>query len=197
MLVLDEPFSGLDPVAVDALSKVLVGRGPPGRHGAVLVAPARPRRGPVRAGRRRRPRPGRRRGHDRRADRRRRSRSWRSTSRPIPTGRGPAELDGDRRRDQHQQRAGAPGAARRRRRAGRAGPAGARRGPARRARQPLRASSGAASPRCSSTTVGRPVDEDTSGRPMSRRRDRRRRRSSPEREIRRGRRGRRAFRVTL
>ena len=72
VLVLDEPFSGLDPVAVDALSKVLVGRGPARRHRAVLVPPARPRRGPVRASCRGRPWSGRRRGHDRRPHRGRR-----------------------------------------------------------------------------------------------------------------------------
>ena len=49
-------------------------RGQTGRDGALLVAPARSRRGPVRTGDRRRPRPGGRRRLDRRADRRRGSR---------------------------------------------------------------------------------------------------------------------------
>ena len=49
LLVLDEPFSGLDPVAVDALSKCSSARRRAWRHGALLEPPARPRRGPVRA----------------------------------------------------------------------------------------------------------------------------------------------------
>ena len=65
-------------------------RGPPRRHRAVLVAPARPRRGPLRAGRGRRPRPA--------SSPRGRSttsppaatRSSRSTSRATPTRRGRA-----------------------------------------------------------------------------------------------------------
>ena len=48
VLVLDEPFSGLDPVGVDVMSRVLRERGRPGRAGGVLQPPARPRRAALR-----------------------------------------------------------------------------------------------------------------------------------------------------
>ena len=61
LLVLDEPFSGLDPVGVEALGEVLVERGARARRaGRVLLAPARARRAAVRLRRDRRPRPARR-----------------------------------------------------------------------------------------------------------------------------------------
>ena len=57
LLVLDEPFSGLDPIAMAAMAELLAelagGRG----DRAVLQPPARPRRGPVRGRRHHRPRP--------------------------------------------------------------------------------------------------------------------------------------------
>ena len=50
---LDEPFSGLDPVAVDVMSGVLRDKRPTGRPGAVLQPPARPGRAHLRPGRHR------------------------------------------------------------------------------------------------------------------------------------------------
>ena len=88
VLVLDEPFSGLDPVAVDALSKVLVAEARRGRDGAVLVAPARPRRGPLRAGGRRRSRSCRCSRNDRRADGRRRPGAGDRRAHATSTARG-------------------------------------------------------------------------------------------------------------
>ena len=52
LLVLDEPFSGLDPVGVDVLSEVLRERARGGRAGRLLEPPARARRAPLRRGRR-------------------------------------------------------------------------------------------------------------------------------------------------
>ena len=57
LLVLDEPFSGLDPIAIGAMAELLAEPGGGGRDGAVLQPPARPRRGPVRGRRHHRPRP--------------------------------------------------------------------------------------------------------------------------------------------
>ena len=48
VLVLDEPFSGLDPSGVDVLSGVLQERADGGRAGGLLLAPARARRAAVR-----------------------------------------------------------------------------------------------------------------------------------------------------
>ena len=57
LLVLDEPFSGLDPLAIDQHVRA-ARRGRRRRHdGAVLQPPARPRRGPLRGRRHHRPRP--------------------------------------------------------------------------------------------------------------------------------------------
>ena len=62
-LVLDEPFSGLDPQAVDAMADLLREHAAPGGAGALLLPPARPRRAALRPARR----PGRRAGRGRRA----------------------------------------------------------------------------------------------------------------------------------
>ena len=49
LLVLDEPFSGLDPVGVDVLvGRPATGRERRGRRGRVLEPPARPRRAALR-----------------------------------------------------------------------------------------------------------------------------------------------------
>ena len=48
--MLDEPFSGLDPVGVDVLSGVLAEYAARRRAGGVLLAPARARRAPLRGG---------------------------------------------------------------------------------------------------------------------------------------------------
>ena len=50
ILVLDEPFSGLDPVAVDVMSGVLRDQAAAGRAGHVLLPPAGPRRADLRPG---------------------------------------------------------------------------------------------------------------------------------------------------
>ncbi len=47
LLILDEPFSGLDPVAVDVMSEVLRGAVPRGNAGHLLQPPARSRPAPV------------------------------------------------------------------------------------------------------------------------------------------------------
>ena len=44
LLVLDEPFSGLDPIAMDAMGELLSDLAARGRDGAVLQPPARPGR---------------------------------------------------------------------------------------------------------------------------------------------------------
>ena len=62
LLVLDEPFAGLDPVAVHTLAEVLRGRGRPRRRRPLLQPPARARGGHLRGGRDHRPRPHRRHG---------------------------------------------------------------------------------------------------------------------------------------
>ena len=66
VLVLDEPFSGLDPVGVDALAGVLLEQRRAGRAGRVLLPPARPRRAAVRLGRDHQRRPDGRHRHGRR-----------------------------------------------------------------------------------------------------------------------------------
>ena len=48
LLVLDEPFSGLDPIAMDSMSALLVDTRARRRGGVVLQPPARHRRAPVR-----------------------------------------------------------------------------------------------------------------------------------------------------
>ena len=46
-LVLDEPFAGLDPIAMTAMTGTAPGAGPDRGHRVVLQPPARPRRGPL------------------------------------------------------------------------------------------------------------------------------------------------------
>ncbi len=60
LLVLDEPFSGLDPLAIANMSELLAEVAAGGRDGAVLQPPARSRRGHLRGRRDHRPRPRRR-----------------------------------------------------------------------------------------------------------------------------------------
>ncbi len=57
LLVLDEPFSGLDPLAIAAMSELLAELAAAGSDGAVLQPPARSGRGPLRGRRHHRPRP--------------------------------------------------------------------------------------------------------------------------------------------
>ena len=67
VLILDEPFSGLDPVGVDSLAEALLGPGPRRRARRLLQPPARPRRAALRLRRHPRPRPHGRHRHRRRA----------------------------------------------------------------------------------------------------------------------------------
>ena len=60
LLVLDEPFAGLDPLAVRTLAEVLRGEAAPRRRGALLEPSARARGGHLRGRRDHRPRPPRR-----------------------------------------------------------------------------------------------------------------------------------------
>ena len=61
LLVLDEPFCGLDPIGIATMSEILRERAAAGVGGRVLQPPARPRRGHLRGRRDHRPRPDRRR----------------------------------------------------------------------------------------------------------------------------------------
>ena len=83
LLVLDEPFSGLDPVGVDVLSGVLADYAAERRAGGVLLAPARARRAPVRGGGDRQGRPPGRLRHGGRAARPRRRRAARCAVRRV------------------------------------------------------------------------------------------------------------------
>ena len=65
LLVLDEPFSGLDPLGIATMADVLRERAARRRRRRVLVAPARPRRGGLRGRGDHQPRRGRRRGRHR------------------------------------------------------------------------------------------------------------------------------------
>ena len=87
ILVLDEPFSGLDPVAVDVMSQVLREKAAPGHPGALLQPPARPGRAALRPGRHR-PQwtDGRRRAGRRAAGRRRRAARGRGARRRHRAG---------------------------------------------------------------------------------------------------------------
>ena len=67
VLILDEPFSGLDPVGVDSLAAALLEQVRDGRAGRLLQPPARPGRAAVRLRRHPRPRPDGRLRHGRRA----------------------------------------------------------------------------------------------------------------------------------
>ena len=75
VLVLDEPFSGLDPVAVDVMSEVLAEKAATRRTGDLLQPPARPGRAAVPPGGHRRPRAHAGVWHGRRASRRGRHRA--------------------------------------------------------------------------------------------------------------------------
>ena len=81
LLILDEPFSGLDPVGVDTMAGVLGDRVRPGSRRAVLEPPARTRRAALRPGRDH-PVGAHRGGRDARRAARRRTRGagWRSRS---------------------------------------------------------------------------------------------------------------------
>ena len=92
LLVLDEPFSGLDPIGIATMTEVLRERAARGRRRRVQLAPAGPRGGGVRGRRDHQPRPGRRR------------RAGSTSSRRAPgrrhldvevAGSGGAWLDGD------------------------------------------------------------------------------------------------------
>ena len=61
LLILDEPFSGLDPIGTEVMSEVLRERAAEGVGGDLLLAPARARRAPLRRRRDRQPRAHRRR----------------------------------------------------------------------------------------------------------------------------------------
>ena len=65
LLVLDEPFSGLDPIGIATMAEVLRERAAGRRRRRLRVAPAGPRRGGLRGRRDHQPRAGRRRGRDR------------------------------------------------------------------------------------------------------------------------------------
>ena len=67
VLILDEPFSGLDPVGVDSLAEALLEQARRGVPGRLLQPPARPRRAALRLRRHPRPRPHGRHRHRRRA----------------------------------------------------------------------------------------------------------------------------------
>ena len=67
LLVLDEPFSGLDPIGIATMTEVVQERAAAGVGVRLLEPPARPRRGRLRGRRHHRPRPDRGRRRDRRA----------------------------------------------------------------------------------------------------------------------------------
>ena len=95
LLVLDEPFSGLDPLAIAHMSELLAEVADRRRDRAVLQPPARPGRGPVRRRRHHRPRPDRpSRRPGRAAGRGRRNGSSTSaTAAPRPTGPGSPRVE--------------------------------------------------------------------------------------------------------
>ena len=80
LLVLDEPFSGLDPIGIATMTEVVRERAAAGVGVVFSQPPARPRRGRLRGRRDHRPRPGRRRRRDRGAQGR--------VGPPAPRGRG-------------------------------------------------------------------------------------------------------------
>ncbi len=88
LLVLDEPFSGLDPVGVDVLSGVLADYAATRRAGGLLLAPARAGRAPVRGGGDHQGRPAGRVRHGRGAARPRRRRAARARRGRRRRGRG-------------------------------------------------------------------------------------------------------------
>ena len=91
VLVLDEPFSGLDPLAVDVMSEVAARAPRRRRAGGLLVPPARARRAALRPRRHRPRRARRRRGHRGGAARRLGPRApRRRAGRPARLGRRPA-----------------------------------------------------------------------------------------------------------
>ena len=127
LLVLDEPFSGLDPIGIATMTEVVRERAAAGRRRRLLEPPARPRRGRLRGRRDHRPRPDRRRrarstsSRPRRAASTSRSRSSARTARWLD---GRADADRPRARRRPGQAAGRPiGRPRRPARAGPARPA--------------------------------------------------------------------------
>ena len=91
LLILDEPFSGLDPIGIATMSEILRERAAAGVGVAVLEPPARSRRGHLRGRGHHRPRPDRRPGPDRSSSARRPNAAT-STSRSK--GAGSRWLDG-------------------------------------------------------------------------------------------------------
>ncbi len=133
VLILDEPFSGLDPIGTDVMSEVLAERAARRRRGDLLLPPARARRAHLRSRGDRQPR----------AHRRRRAAST-SCARERSRPRLRVEVEGARQRLGRAARRRAGRRPRRARRAARARrrrrrPAGARRRAAGRSRAPLRA----------------------------------------------------------
>ena len=129
LLVLDEPFSGLDPIGIATMTEVVRERAAAGVGVVFSQPPARPRRGRLRGRRDHRPRPDRRRRARSTSSRPRRAGSTSRSRSSAPTAPGStaaADADGARARRRPGQAARRPVG--RPRRPARAGPGG-RRGP--------------------------------------------------------------------